>query len=68
MVSLSKHVSSILKSNVFFEEESKDDELSFYKGLAEKNMSGQQLSSMLAPHHSSRIGRSASKKHQEATT
>ena len=34
-----------------FKEESQEEELSFYKGLAEKNMSSQQLSSMLATHH-----------------
>ena len=42
------------------EEESKEDELSFYKGLAEKIMTSQQLSSMLATHHASRMGRPAS--------
>lgn len=39
-----------------FDEESKEDELSFYRGLAEKNLSTQQLSSMLATHHASRVG------------
>ena len=45
------------------EEESKEDELSFYKGLAEKIMTSQQLSSMLATHHASRMGRPASTPH-----
>ena len=38
------------------EEESKEDELSFYRGLAEKNMTSQQLSSMRATYHASRMG------------
>ena len=42
-----------------FEEESKEDELSFYKGLAKKDISSQQLSSMLATHHASQRGRPA---------
>ena len=37
-----------------FEQESKDDELSFYKGLAENILSKQQLSSMLATYHAAR--------------
>ena len=47
-----------------FEKESIEDQISFYKGLAEKNFSSQQLSSMLATHHASRAGRPASTSRQ----
>ena len=40
-----------------FNEEVRADELSFYKDLAEKNFSSQQISSMLASHHATKAGR-----------
>ena len=49
-----------LEVQKLFEDEIKDSELQFYKGLAEKNLSGQQISSMLATHHAARTGRPAS--------